>query len=77
MHIIRSPYGFQVCESFLIYHPVRKVRATRTILDRRITIMAVIERIDFYEQTHAASSHANFVYLYKKMLNRSYSNSPE
>ena len=49
-----------------IYHRVRKVRETHIMLDCRATIMAFIECTDLHA---AVSSHANFVCLYKKILN--------
>jgi hypothetical protein len=59
------------------YHRVRKVRATHILLEDRITIMAFIECTDLHWQPHAASGHANFICLYKKMLNQDQSNSPQ
>ena len=39
--------------------------------------MAFIERADLHQQPHTARHHANFVCLYKKVLNQGYSNSPQ
>ena len=44
------------------------------MLDRRTTIMALIQCTDLRQQPHAASDHANFLSL-QKILNQAYSNS--
>ena len=56
------------------YHSVRKVCATHIMLDRRTTIMALIQCTG---QSHAVTGHINFLYFYKKVLNQRYSNTPQ
>ena len=54
------------------YNRVRKVHVTHITLVLKTTIMAFIECTELHWQPRAASGHANFVCLDKKILNQDY-----